>query len=128
MKRINIKCPYCGSRALLRPASVVYGAKAADPNAPYYVCARYPAFDAYVAAHRGAHGHSGGWDAAPPAHPGPRGLEPPLGKRPHEQTAGVPLAPGQAGAAGGGDPYRKVFRIPLRAGHRSEERRVGKEC
>ena len=67
MKRINIKCPYCGSRALLRPASVVYGAKAADPNAPYYVCARYPAFDAYVAAHRGAHGHSGGWDAAPPA-------------------------------------------------------------
>lgn len=52
MKRVNIKCPYCGSRALLRPASVVYGAKAADPAAPYYVCARYPSCDAYVAAHK----------------------------------------------------------------------------
>ena len=52
MKRVNIKCPYCGSRALLRPASVVYGSKAAAPAAPYYVCARYPACDAYVATHR----------------------------------------------------------------------------
>ena len=52
MKRVNIKCPYCGSRALLRPASVVYGPRAADPAAPYYVCARYPACDSYVAAHR----------------------------------------------------------------------------
>lgn len=52
MKRVNIKCPYCGSRALLRPASVVYGAKAVDPAAPYYICARYPACDSYVAAHR----------------------------------------------------------------------------
>lgn len=24
MKRINIKCPYCGAQALLRPASVVH--------------------------------------------------------------------------------------------------------
>lgn len=52
MKRVNIKCPYCGSRALLRPASVVYGANAIDPTAPYYVCARYPACNSYVAAHR----------------------------------------------------------------------------
>ncbi len=52
MKRVNIKCPYCGSRALLRPASVVYGPKAVDPAAPYYICARYPACDSYVAAHR----------------------------------------------------------------------------
>lgn len=52
MKRVNIKCPYCGSRALLRPASVVYGERATDPAAPYYVCARYPACDSYVAAHR----------------------------------------------------------------------------
>ena len=28
MKRINITCPACGSRAYLRPASVVYGDKA----------------------------------------------------------------------------------------------------
>lgn len=52
MKRVNIKCPYCGSRALLRPAFVVYGKRAEDPSAPYYVCARYPACDSYVAAHR----------------------------------------------------------------------------
>lgn len=52
MKRVNIKCPYCGSRALPRPASVICGSKAADPAAPYYVCARYPACDSYVAAHR----------------------------------------------------------------------------
>lgn len=49
---MNIKCPYCGSRALRRPASVVYGAKATDPAAPYYVCARFPVCDAYVAAHK----------------------------------------------------------------------------
>lgn len=55
MKRVNIKCPYCGSRALLRPASVVYGPRAADPSAPYYVCARYPICDSYVAAHRDTH-------------------------------------------------------------------------
>ena len=40
MKRINITCPACGSRAYLRPASVVYGDKAPDPDAKYYVCGR----------------------------------------------------------------------------------------
>ena len=52
MKRVNIKCPCCGSRALLRPASVVYGLKANDPAAPYCVCACYPACNSYVAAHK----------------------------------------------------------------------------
>ncbi len=52
MKRINITCPVCGSKAYLRPASVVYGDKALDPAAKYYVCGRYPACDCYVAAHR----------------------------------------------------------------------------
>ena len=33
MKRVNIKCKYCGSQAFLRPASVVYGDRADDPNA-----------------------------------------------------------------------------------------------
>lgn len=51
MKRVNIKCPCCGSRALLRPASVVYGLKANDPAAPYCVCACYPACNSYVTAH-----------------------------------------------------------------------------
>ncbi len=83
MKRVNIKCPYCGSRALLRPASVVYGEKAADPAAPYYVCARFPACDAYVAAHK------------------KNCL--PMGT----------LANAQAGSAGRGNPHRKIFHIPL---------------
>lgn len=53
MKRVNIKCPYCGSQAYLRPASVVYGNHMNDAGAKLYVCARYPACDSYVAAHRG---------------------------------------------------------------------------
>ena len=51
MKRMNIKCPYCGSLAYLRPASVVHGDRAV-PGMKLYVCARYPACDAYVTAHR----------------------------------------------------------------------------
>lgn len=54
MKPVNIKCPYCGSRALLRPAGVVHGKGTADPDALLYVCARYPACDSYVAAHKGS--------------------------------------------------------------------------
>lgn len=50
MKRINIKCPYCSSQAFLRPASVVH--KHTAPGEEVYVCARYPACDAYVSAHR----------------------------------------------------------------------------
>lgn len=51
MKRVNIKCPYCGSQALLRPASVVHGNRAV-PEDKLYICARYPGCDAYVTAHR----------------------------------------------------------------------------
>ena len=40
MKRINITCPVCGSKAYLRPASVVYGDKAPDPDAKYYEIGR----------------------------------------------------------------------------------------
>ena len=39
MKRINITCPACGSKAYLRPASVVYGDKAPDPDAKYTMSA-----------------------------------------------------------------------------------------
>lgn len=55
MKRVNIKCPYCGSRAFLRPAAVVYGQGCKEPDTELYVCARFPACDAYVAAHRHNH-------------------------------------------------------------------------
>lgn len=51
MQQANIKCPYCSSRAILRPASVVYDPKANDTAAPY-VCGRYPACNSYVAAHK----------------------------------------------------------------------------
>ena len=53
MKRINIKCPYCGSRALLRPASVVH--ERTLPGEEAYVCARFPVCNAYVSAHRDSH-------------------------------------------------------------------------
>ena len=52
MKHANITCPYCHSRAYLRPASVVYGQAPPDPAAKLYVCARFPFCDAYVAAHQ----------------------------------------------------------------------------
>lgn len=50
MKQVKIGCPYCGSKALLRPAKMVR--RGADPSEKVYVCARYPTCDAYVAAHR----------------------------------------------------------------------------
>ena len=113
MKRVNIKCPYCGSQALLRPASVVYGGKAKDPAAPYYVCAHYPACDAYVAAHRRTRLPMGTLANADlrrrriQAHAAFNRLWA------DEQAAGVSLAPGQAGSAGTGSPHREVLRIPL---------------
>ena len=50
MKRVHIQCPYCGAQATLRPASVVH--RNAQPGEKVYACARYPACDAYVSAHR----------------------------------------------------------------------------
>ena len=50
VKQKNIKCPYCGSRAFLRPASMV--CRHATPDQKVYVCARYPVCNAYVSAHR----------------------------------------------------------------------------
>ncbi len=52
MKRPNIKCPYCGSQAFLRPASVLGKTGQNEINEKYYVCARYPFCDSYVKAHR----------------------------------------------------------------------------
>ena len=55
MEQVNIRCPYCGSRAFLRPAWVVHKEKTEDPEARLYVCARYPACNSYVSAHKGTH-------------------------------------------------------------------------
>lgn len=52
MKRPNIKCPYCGSRAFLRPASVLDKCSLIENDEKYYVCARYPLCNSYVKAHR----------------------------------------------------------------------------
>lgn len=52
VKKVHLTCPQCHSKALLRPASVVYGDRAKNSNAKVYVCARYPACDSYVSAHR----------------------------------------------------------------------------
>ena len=52
MKRVNIKCPYCHSQAFLRSASMVHGGAYRQPGEEVYVCARYPACDSYVSAHR----------------------------------------------------------------------------
>lgn len=51
MKKLHVRCPYCGAKATLRPASAVYG-NAAKTDGYLYVCDRYPKCDAYVAAHR----------------------------------------------------------------------------
>lgn len=52
MKRVTIKCPYCGAQAMLRPASVVYGNAAKSKESHLYICSRWPKCDAYVGAHK----------------------------------------------------------------------------
>ena len=50
-KRKQIHCPYCGTKATLRPSSAVYG-DAAKTDGYLYVCDRYPKCDSYVGAHK----------------------------------------------------------------------------
>ena len=52
MKQKPIKCPYCHANASLRPASVVYGLNRRSQGKFLYLCDRWPACDAYVAAHK----------------------------------------------------------------------------
>lgn len=49
MKRLKIRCPYCGSLASKRPASYIYG-ESADKNKYLFVCDCYPKCNSYVAA------------------------------------------------------------------------------
>lgn len=51
MRKVQVRCPYCGAKATLRPASAVYG-DGAKTDAYLYVCDRYPKCDAYVTAHQ----------------------------------------------------------------------------
>lgn len=43
-------CPYCGSQAVCRDSSTVYG----KSYGRVWVCARYPECDSYVGCHRGS--------------------------------------------------------------------------
>lgn len=52
MKRIHMKCPYCGSAAVYRPARMVYGDATINRGGHLYVCSRWPDCDAYVYAHK----------------------------------------------------------------------------
>lgn len=51
-KPIQIKCPYCGAKAVLRPASHVYGTSLTEKGRHLYLCSNWPACDAYVSAHK----------------------------------------------------------------------------
>ncbi|BFK89678.1 DUF3268 family zinc-finger domain-containing protein [Blautia coccoides] len=46
MKSKSIRCPYCGSAAILKDSSYVYGPGARQGKV--YVCSRYPTCDAHV--------------------------------------------------------------------------------
>jgi len=52
MKKKPIHCPYCGAKASLRPATVVYGSNTKEMDSYLYVCDRYPQCDSYVRAHK----------------------------------------------------------------------------
>lgn len=43
MKQTRIHCPYCGSLATLRPASVIHGLSDISAGTYLYVCRRWPA-------------------------------------------------------------------------------------
>lgn len=52
MKQKRMKCPYCGSAVVRRPATMVYGEATINKSTHLYVCSRWPGCDAYVYAHK----------------------------------------------------------------------------
>lgn len=54
MKKIKIQmeCPYCKAKAVLRPASMVYGRDLKEKGRYLYLCSNWPSCDAYVSAHK----------------------------------------------------------------------------
>jgi len=48
-KKKEVKCPYCGSRAVIRDGKYVYGEGSWIKHV--YVCSRYPLCDSYVGVH-----------------------------------------------------------------------------
>lgn len=51
-RQFQIQCPYCGAKAVLRPASFVYGSALLEKGRHIYLCSNWPACDAYVSAHK----------------------------------------------------------------------------
>lgn len=52
----EVICPYCGKKAVLRPASYLYGEKRIfTPETMFYVCSGYPDCNAYVSANQKNH-------------------------------------------------------------------------
>lgn len=51
MKKYDVKCPYCGASARLKPANFLFGKKPEYTGKHYYVCGNFPKCDSYVAAH-----------------------------------------------------------------------------
>lgn len=51
MRKIEVICPYCSSRAIFTDSSVIYGRS----YGMVYLCANYPNCDAYVGVHKGTH-------------------------------------------------------------------------
>ena len=51
MNKQIIRCPYCGSTAILKDASYVYGGK--SRGGKVYVCSHYPECNYYVGVHPG---------------------------------------------------------------------------
>ena len=47
----SVRCPYCGSPAVLRSADGIY--RDNSKNTMLYVCKNYPACDSYVRVHTG---------------------------------------------------------------------------
>ena len=61
-KRNEMRCPYCGAPVVLKSADGIY--RDNSKNTMLYVCARYPACDAYVRTHPGTAIPVGGWRTA----------------------------------------------------------------
>ena len=54
MRKKEIKCPYCGSKAKLVHFYDIYGKDATHPERYAWACARFPQCDSYVSTIKGS--------------------------------------------------------------------------
>lgn len=116
MKQARIHCPYCGSLAMLRPASAIHGLSDISAGTYLYVCRRWPACDAYVTADRRTKqplGSLANGDLRHKrilAHHALHSVQTQLGMKPRPE---LPLAANADGAARRSGTYCQVRRLPL---------------